>query len=89
MGWLIVVAAKPLWDSVGLAGVLWLAAGGLAYTLGVAFFAAPRVRFGHFVWHLFVLADVESAGLFQNAATDRAVTRFRTGEGISEFRQKP
>jgi hemolysin III len=41
---------------VPLPGLLWLAAGGLAYTAGVAFFAAERVRFSHFVWHLFVLA---------------------------------
>jgi hemolysin III len=56
MGWLIVIAAKPLWDHVGLAGVVWLVAGGLAYTAGVAFFAADRIRFGHLIWHLFVLA---------------------------------
>jgi hemolysin III len=39
-----------------LSGLLWLVAGGLAYTVGVAFFAAKRLRYGHFVWHLFVLA---------------------------------
>ncbi len=55
MGWLIVVAVRPLWLRVPGVGVAWLVAGGLAYTLGVAFFAAPRLRFGHFVWHLFVL----------------------------------
>jgi len=33
-----------------------IAAGGLAYTAGVAFFAMDRLRYGHFVWHLFVLA---------------------------------
>jgi hemolysin III len=55
MGWLIVIAVRPLWLRVPGAGVAWLVAGGLAYTLGVGFFAAPRLRFGHFVWHLFVL----------------------------------
>ena len=35
---------------------MWLALGGLAYTAGVAFFVANRLRYGHFVWHLFVLA---------------------------------
>jgi hemolysin III len=56
MGWLIVVAIRPLWLGMPLTGLLWLVAGGLAYTVGVAFFAAKRLRYGHFVWHLFVLA---------------------------------
>jgi len=56
MGWLILIAVRPLWLGVPLPGLLWLAAGGIAYTAGVAFFAAERVRFSHFVWHLFVLA---------------------------------
>lgn len=56
MGWLILIAVRPLWLGMPLPGLLWLAAGGLAYTAGVAFFAAERVRFSHFVWHLFVLA---------------------------------
>ena len=38
-------------------GLLWLIAGGLAYTLGVIFFALDsRLRYGHFIWHLFVMA---------------------------------
>jgi hemolysin III len=56
MGWLIVVAIRPLSLRIPLSGLLWLVAGGLAYTVGVAFFAAKRLRYGHFVWHLFVLA---------------------------------
>ena len=40
---------------VPVAGWLWLVAGGLAYTAGIAFYAAERVRYGHFVWHVFVL----------------------------------
>jgi len=56
MGWLALVAVRPIMREVPLAGLLWIAAGGLAYTAGVAFFAADhRVRYGHFVWHLFVL----------------------------------
>jgi len=55
MGWLVLIAVKPMWDRVPMWGLFWLAAGGLAYTLGVAFFAAKRVPYGHFVWHLFVL----------------------------------
>jgi hemolysin III len=56
MGWLMVIAIKPLWLGVPLAGVLWLLAGGLAYTVGVVFLACRQMRYGHFVWHLFVLA---------------------------------
>jgi hemolysin III len=56
MGWLIIVAAKPFLDAVPVPGLLWLAAGGLAYTAGVGFYAAGRLPYRHFVWHLFVLA---------------------------------
>ena len=56
MGWLVLIAVRPLWLHVPPAGLLWLLAGGLSYTAGVAFFAAERIRYGHFVWHLFVLA---------------------------------
>ncbi len=56
MGWLVVVAVRPLWLHVPLPGLLWLLAGGLAYTVGVVFYTRKGLRFGHFVWHLFVLA---------------------------------
>jgi len=56
MGWLILIAAKPLWLHVPTWGLFWLLSGGIAYTAGVAFFAARRARYSHFVWHLFVLA---------------------------------
>jgi len=55
MGWLIVFAIRPLMQTLPLYGVLWLVAGGLAYTVGVGFLTARRVRYSHFVWHLFVL----------------------------------
>jgi hemolysin III len=55
MGWLALIAIRPLWLRVPVSGWLWLIAGGLAYTAGVAFFAAERVRYGHAVWHVFVL----------------------------------
>ena len=56
MGWLIVIAANPMVDRVPLSGLLWLVAGGVAYTAGVAFFVADtRLRYGHFIWHLFVM----------------------------------
>ena len=57
MGWLIVIAIKPLVASVPTAGVVWLVAGGLCYTLGVVFFTTgSMLRFGHLIWHLFVVA---------------------------------
>ena len=55
MGWLIVIAVKPLWLRMPAEGLLWLAAGGIAYTVGVLFYAAKRVRYSHFIWHLFVI----------------------------------
>ena len=55
LAWLIVIAIHPLWLRMSPAGLLWLAAGGIAYTVGVGFFAATRIRYSHFVWHLFVL----------------------------------
>ena len=55
MGWLIVVAVKPLMTYLPSAGLAWLAAGGLAYTGGTAFYGWKRLRYHHTVWHLFVL----------------------------------
>jgi len=57
MGWIVVIAAEPMWQRMQGWGLFWLVAGGLAYTLGVAFYATDwRLRYGHFVWHLFVAA---------------------------------
>jgi hemolysin III len=55
MGWLIIIAIKPLWLNMPPWGLFWLAAGGVAYTAGVGFYAAKQVRYTHFVWHLFVM----------------------------------
>ena len=56
MGWLILIAVNPLYARVPASGLLWLVAGGVAYTAGVAFFAADsRLRYSHFIWHLFVM----------------------------------
>jgi hemolysin III len=63
MGWLALVAIRPLWQHVPAAGWLWLFAGGAAYTAGIAFYAAERVRYGHFVWHLFVLIGTICHGI--------------------------
>lgn len=57
MGWLAVIAARPLWYSLPAWGVFWLLAGGVLYTVGVLFFVYDhRIRYNHFIWHLFVLA---------------------------------
>jgi hemolysin III len=55
-GWFVVVALGPLVHSLGWHGLLWLGAGGVAYTLGIVFFALDRIRYFHALWHLFVLA---------------------------------
>lgn len=56
MGWLVLIAVGPLMDHVAPWGLFWLVAGGLAYTLGVVFYALERLRYFHFIWHLFVIA---------------------------------
>ena len=56
MGWLCLVALEPLLERIPQQGILLLGAGGFAYMAGVAFFATDsRLRYGHFIWHLFVL----------------------------------
>jgi hemolysin III len=57
MGWLAVVGIGPLIDALGRTGFAWLAAGGVSYTAGIVFYATDhKVRHGHGIWHLFVLA---------------------------------
>jgi len=56
MGWLAVVAIKPILALVPVPGILLILAGGVAYTGGLAFFAAQRIRYNHLIWHLFVIA---------------------------------
>ena len=56
MGWLAIVAVKPILMLIPVPGILLILAGGLAYTGGLAFFAAQRIRYNHFIWHLFVIA---------------------------------
>ena len=56
MGWLAVVATKPILELIPVPGILLILAGGLAYTGGLVFFAAHRIKYNHFIWHLFVIA---------------------------------
>lgn len=56
MGWLVVIAGKPVITHIPFTALIWLLAGGLAYTGGVIFFAAKRIPYSHAIWHMFVLA---------------------------------
>jgi hemolysin III len=55
-GWLAVFVVRSLFHAIGWHGILWLFAGGLAYTLGIVFFALDRLPYFHAAWHIFVLA---------------------------------
>lgn len=55
LGWLVIVAARPLTQAVAPGGLVLLFGGGIAYTAGVAFYAAQKLRYHHAVWHAFVL----------------------------------
>ncbi len=55
MGWLAIIAIKPMIDRLPLGMLLWILAGGLSYTLGVIFYAWRKMPYHHAVWHLFVL----------------------------------
>lgn len=56
MGWLVVIAIKPLAHALPAGGMLWLFAGGVAYTGGAVFYLWKSLPFHHAVWHLFVLS---------------------------------
>ena len=56
MGWIVLVAVKPLLAALGTTGFIWLASGGVLYTVGIVFFALDhRLRHAHGIWHLFVI----------------------------------
>lgn len=55
MGWFVVIAPRAILEAIPTAGIAWLLAGGLAYSLGVVFFRMTKMRFHHLVWHLFVI----------------------------------
>ncbi len=74
MGWLVVIAVKPITSAVPVPALLWLLAGGLSYSAGVVFFAMPRLRYSHAVWHGFVLAGsiFHYVAILQYVASARA-----------------
>jgi len=55
MGWIIILAIKPLIDSFPTNGLIWLFSGGLAYSIGALFYSIKRIRFNHAIFHVFVL----------------------------------
>ena len=56
MGWMVIVALKPMMTLMPHAGLLWLALGGLCYTGGVIFYVRDHKPYNHALWHLFVLS---------------------------------
>ena len=56
MGWLVVIAIRPLLAALPPAGLAWLVGGGLCYSLGILFFVRETMRFNHAIWHGFVIA---------------------------------
>ncbi|HEY5704901.1 MAG TPA: hemolysin III family protein [Terrimicrobiaceae bacterium] len=56
MGWLGILWIHPLIENVGWQGLLWLVAGGVAYSVGILFYAAKNRTYTHFIWHLFIFA---------------------------------
>ncbi len=56
LGWLIVIAIKPLYENLSSTGTLWLVLGGLSYSIGVLFYLWRKQKFSHAIFHFFVLA---------------------------------
>ncbi len=55
MGWLIVIASKPMMNTLPPGLFMWLLLGGLIYTLGIVFYICKKIPFNHGIWHIFVL----------------------------------
>ena len=55
MGWLIIIAIKPLIESLSAGALSYLLGGGLCYTFGIYFYAKEKIPYNHTIWHLFVL----------------------------------
>ncbi len=55
MGWVIIIAIKPLIDNFPLKGLIWLLASGLAYTIGAILYSIKSIKYNHAIFHIFVL----------------------------------
>jgi len=66
MGWVVIIAVKPMLEAIPVQFFMWLLAGGIVYTLGTIFYAVKKIPFNHAIWHLFVLAGsvVHFLGIF-------------------------
>lgn len=69
MGWLVLIAAGPMFERLSTGTLAWLLAGGIAYTAGTVFYHSRRLPYAHAVWHLFVL----TGSLFHMAAVGSAL----------------
>jgi hemolysin III len=56
MGWLVIIAIKPLYASLTAEGFMLLLAGGIMYSIGAVFYVWNKLPYNHAIWHLFVLA---------------------------------
>jgi len=56
MGWMGLLVAKPAFHHLNAWGLIWILGGGICYTIGALFYSWERLRYGHAIWHLFVLA---------------------------------
>jgi hemolysin III len=56
MGWLVIIAIKPLFASLPRVGFFWLLLGGVLFTMGIIFYGNRKIPYSHAIWHLFVLA---------------------------------
>lgn len=67
MGWILVIAIKPMLEMVPIGFFLWLLAGGVVYTTGTIFYAMKKIPYNHAIWHIFVLAGsvVHFLGIFK------------------------
>jgi hemolysin III len=63
MGWLVIIAAKPMGRSLDRSTIVWLFAGGLAYTLGTVFYLNKKLPFTHAIWHFFVVMGTAAHGV--------------------------
>ena len=60
LGWICIIAIRPLYESLGHQGFMLLLAGGIAYSVGIVFYVWQKLPFNHAIWHLFVLAGSAS-----------------------------
>lgn len=70
MGWMALLAIKPLMENYPVGFLMYLLAGGLVYSVGTVFYAIKKIPFNHAIWHLFVLGGtvVHFLGIFKYLA---------------------